>query len=81
MNSVRQQKKDLREKVLDLRQQIPEDDWAQKTRSITDKFLQTDFYQKADTIHTYISMNQRKEVGTDELIQNFLKVKKKLWYQ
>lgn len=78
MNSVQKQKKELREKVLDLRQQIAEDDWAQKTNSIADKFLQTDFYHNSNTIHTYISMNQRKEVGTDELIQNFFESEKEV---
>jgi|AntRauTorckE6833_2_1112554.scaffolds.fasta_scaffold27539_2 5-formyltetrahydrofolate cyclo-ligase len=76
MSSIKKQKNELREKVFDLRQQIPEDEWAKKTRSITGKLLQTDVYSHAKTIHTYISMNQRMEVGTDELIEKIFESEK-----
>lgn len=69
MSSLKEQKKEFREEVLALRQDMDEKTWASKTNLIYDRLIYSDFFKDASIVHTYVSMNQRKEVGTDEFIK------------
>ena len=78
MSSIREIKQDIREEVLSIRAQMPEETWQQKSDSIIARLKETDFFQKADTVHTYISMNKRREVCTDQLLNYLLESGKKV---
>ncbi|MGN8226441.1 5-formyltetrahydrofolate cyclo-ligase [Gracilimonas sp. BCB1] len=73
MSTASQRKQELREKVLAERQQISAREWKKKSELIISSFMNTGFYQEAKTVHTYISMNQRREVCTDKLVEDILK--------
>lgn len=78
MMSISDRKDALREKVLSQRSGIPEDEWLKKSDQIIQHLEKTDLYKKAQTVHTYISMNDRREVCTDSLIEILLNKKKKV---
>ncbi len=78
MNSISNKKNILREKVLNQRSGISEVEWLKKSDQIIQLLEKTDFYKKAETVHTYISMNDRREVCTDSLIEILLKDNKKV---
>ncbi|MBO6586496.1 MAG: 5-formyltetrahydrofolate cyclo-ligase [Gracilimonas sp.] len=72
MSSISQQKQDLREKVLAERLQIPDREWKNKSDQIISSLTNADYFKEAKTVHTYISMNQRREVYTDGLLEDIL---------
>ena len=72
MSSIRQQKQDLRDTVLKKRKEFSKEVWRSKSGKIIDKILNSDSYKGSDTIHTYVSMNDRREVWTDPLIRQIL---------
>lgn len=77
MSSIRQQKQELRETVLQKRKQYTEEEWCSKSKKIIAKLLKSDAYKIADTVHSYVSMNDRREVWTDPFIEQILKDQKK----
>lgn len=78
MNSVRQQKQELRNKVLKQRKEYPEKDWRDRSEKIVHQILNSETYHQADTVHTYVSMNERREVWTDPLIRKLIEDKKRV---
>ena len=68
-SSLKEQKQTLRKRVLEKRNQIPEGSWLDASKRIIRSLMDTDIYQQAKVIHTYISMNSRREVSTDILIE------------
>lgn len=78
MSSLQKQKNDLRERVLPQRKEIPEDEWLKKSKAILSSLTDTDFFEEANVVHTYVSMNERREVNTDELIQELFESEKKV---
>lgn len=72
MNSIQRQKQELRNEVLERRKSYSEGDWRFKSETILAKLLNSDSYKNANTIHTYVSMNERREVWTDPLIKQIL---------
>ncbi|MEX0609080.1 MAG: 5-formyltetrahydrofolate cyclo-ligase [Balneolaceae bacterium] len=78
MKSPEQRKRELRKKVLSERQQISEDIWREKSEKICTLFLESEQYQQADFIHCYVSMNNRNEVNTWNLIREMLAGNKKV---
>ncbi|MCH2448722.1 MAG: 5-formyltetrahydrofolate cyclo-ligase [Gracilimonas sp.] len=73
MISIRRQKQNLRDTVLKKRKEYTEKDWRSKSEKILGKLLNSDSYKKSNTIHTYVSMNDSREVWTDPLIKQILK--------
>lgn len=69
MKSVSEQKEELRNQVLERRAEISEEDWENRSDKIINQLLKTDFFRDAHTVHTYISMNERREVCTDSLLE------------
>lgn len=65
-------KTELRSLARNLRAEISDEDWKKKSGSITDRFLKSDLYQSAENIHSYVSMNQRREVDTFGIIEHIL---------
>jgi 5-formyltetrahydrofolate cyclo-ligase len=77
MSIASQKKQELREKALAERQQISAREWKSKSELIISSLRHADFYKTAKTVHTYISMNHRREVCTDGLLENLLNAEKK----
>ncbi|HET8866363.1 MAG TPA: 5-formyltetrahydrofolate cyclo-ligase [Gracilimonas sp.] len=78
MNSVQQQKQEIRDEVLSKRERISESEWRSKSEKIIGHLLNADFYKTAEVVHTYISMNKRGEVCTDLFIEQLFKDKKRV---
>ncbi|MCP9292826.1 5-formyltetrahydrofolate cyclo-ligase [Gracilimonas sediminicola] len=72
MSAISQKKQELREKVLAERQQIAAREWKKKSEKIISSLTNADFFKKSKTVHTYISMDQRREVYTDGLLEDIL---------
>lgn len=77
MKTVREQKQELRNRLLELRAGISEKNWKKRSGQIIEHLLQSDFFKEAVTIHTYISMNERREVCTDSLLKTLIESDKK----
>lgn len=60
-------KKKLREEALQRRNSISEELLAEKSRKITEHILQSDVYQKAKTVFSFVSMGS--EVETREILK------------
>lgn len=72
MSSLNEKKESLRQQVLSERQQMDEEEWLHKSNQIIQSLLDTQYYNKASTVHTYVSMNKRREVCTDRLLKHLL---------
>ncbi|WP_020402846.1 5-formyltetrahydrofolate cyclo-ligase [Gracilimonas tropica] len=78
MSSLKEQKQELRDEVLTKRGKMPQKEWLSKSLRITEALTDSKFYDSSKVVHTYISMNQRKEVSTDELIEELFESDKKV---
>lgn len=78
MSNLRKQKSDLRKQVLKQRQQINPKTWQEKSDRIYKKVRQLNEYQKAEVVHLYVSMNEKNEVATGQLIDDILNSGKQL---
>jgi len=65
-------KKELRKQILEQRSLLSDEYWRQASNDITHKTLNLSELNKASVIHCYISMNDRKEVDTHNLIDTLL---------
>ncbi len=78
MSTVSSQKKELREKLLFARNSISEREWEEKSMDIMNHVLGSQLYQEAGVIHTFVSMNARREVNTHPLISKMLEAGKEV---
>ncbi|MEQ8525465.1 5-formyltetrahydrofolate cyclo-ligase [Gracilimonas sp.] len=78
MSSASKKKQELREKVLAERQKISARDWKEKSDQIISTLINHDSFKVAKTVHTYISMNQRREVCTDTLLEYLINSEKRV---
>lgn len=78
MSSSSKEKQEFREKVLAERQKISARDWKEKSDKIISSLLNLDSFKLAKTVHTYISMNQRREVCTDTLLEYLINSEKRV---
>jgi 5-formyltetrahydrofolate cyclo-ligase len=69
---IRQQKEEIRAELLNLRKTIPLEDFEVASQTIVRKLKQLSDFKKADIIHCYVSMNDRREVNTHGLIREML---------
>ena len=72
MSSVSAQKALLRKEMMDRRQSLSEEEWQEKSQQIIETVLSSDEFKASDTIHCFISMNDRFEVNTHILIKELL---------
>ncbi|MBO6524508.1 MAG: 5-formyltetrahydrofolate cyclo-ligase [Balneolaceae bacterium] len=72
MASISEQKSLIRKEVTAKRQLLTVDEWASKSRLIKEVILLSPEYENSDTIHCFISMNERFEVDTQSLIKDIL---------
>lgn len=78
MNSINEKKQILRSTVLSRRLEFSEKDWREKSDRIISHLINFDFFRQSKVVHTYLSMNNRKEVCTDGLLTNLLELSKKV---
>ena len=71
-DSVKDKKKQLRDSFTELRKSLNQEIVLEKSRKILKKLIELESYRNAEIIHTYISMNDRNEVNTHELIETAL---------
>ncbi|MBN2732109.1 MAG: 5-formyltetrahydrofolate cyclo-ligase [Balneolaceae bacterium] len=69
---VAAKKSRLRKELLDKRTSIPSDQFEEKSAQICNRLKDFPVFQNAQTIHCYVSMNQRGEVNTHPLIKDML---------
>lgn len=69
-------KKDIRKRVLEMRNQMTIEEWDDKSHNIFQKVVTHPFFLHADTIYCYIDF--RREVGTRRIIEHAWKLQKKV---
>lgn len=78
MTLTREQKKALRATVLKKRSAMDEEQWKLKSDAIIKRLMNETVFLNAETVHTYISMNERREVCTDQLLDHLFQLKKEV---
>jgi len=63
------QKDEIRKKYLKIREQLSDDFVKSASEAIEQKILQSPEYQKADVVHSFVSIIENNEVLTQSLIQ------------
>lgn len=69
-------KKDIRKRVLEIRNGIEKEEWEEKSRRIQKQVVTHPFFLSADSIYCYI--DYRNEVGTKSIIQKAWELQKKV---
>lgn len=72
------QKSELREQLLQRRLQLNREEYIQKSDQIIERLIKQPEFEKAETIHCYVSINSRREVNTRPLIKELLASDKKV---
>ena len=78
MSEIAEHKKALRLKLIELRMSITPEDWTLKSELIQTEVFKNSFFQRAKTIHCFVSMNERNEVDTFPILDRILSFGKKL---
>lgn len=78
MGEIAEQKERIRNKLLERRQQLEETDYLAKSQTIIDTLQCQPEFEQAETVHCYVSMNERREVNTHQLIKKMLSEDKKV---
>lgn len=71
-------KSELRKRILAKRNSIPVEVWDRKSKDIIDRLNTLDEFKASEVIHSFVSMNNRKEVDTHQLIKDLLADNKKV---
>lgn len=69
---MHQRKEELRQQLLEQREAISAAEFYGSSADIIGQLKKQDEFQGARVIHSYVSMNQRREVETQELIREML---------
>lgn len=72
MKSSAEEKSVLRDRLLKARTSISVDKWAEKSLLAVKRLKGLSEFQTSGTIHCFVSMNQRREVNTHDLIRDML---------
>lgn len=75
---INQQKDKLRRKLLKQRKSISASEYFGASADIVEKLKGLEEFQQSHTIHCYVSMNERREVETQELIIEMLSKGKRI---
>jgi len=75
---VQQQKQRLRENFLNTRTALSEAEYFIKSEEIVARLVKQPEFVSASTVHCYVSMEERREVNTKELIKKVLAQPKRL---
>lgn len=69
-------KKDIRKRVLEIRSQMSQEEWDEKSHKIYEKVVTHPFFLGANTLCIYV--DYRREVGTSEMIEKAWSLGKKV---
>lgn len=69
-------KKDIRKRVLAMRDGISKKEWEEKSRRISEKVVTHPFFLESDVIYCYV--DYRNEAGTESIIKRAWKLHKKV---
>lgn len=75
---IQKQKQQLREKLLESRSELSEEEYARKSEEIIQLLKEQPEFKKADTIHCYVSIKERNEADTRSLIKELLEQGKRM---
>lgn len=75
---ISKQKSLLRKELLSRRESLGKEEWSTKSEKAINNLYALDIFQKAETVHCFISMNERKEVNTHNLLRDMLENRKKV---
>lgn len=75
---IQQQKQELRKQFLEQRQNISKDKYVAASDAIIQKLKQLTEFNEIKNVHSYISMNDRREVDTHDLIKEMVTSDKKV---
>ena len=76
--TIAKQKNELRQQLLDKRLQLSEEEYLSKSEKIITKLKSLSEFKNSQTIHCYVSLNERNEVNTLPLIKELAQEKRKL---
>ena len=79
MESISIQKNNLRKEILIRRSEIGYSEWNTKSDAVLTHLFEDPRIRNASRVHCYISMNERKEVNTHPIIEQFLMLGKKVF--
>lgn len=68
-NTISELKSSLRQHHHTLRRSLRNSEWKRHSRRIIQKLLASDEFRSASAVHTYVSMENNREVYTGDLIQ------------
>lgn len=68
----------IRQQFLEVRRSLSTSEVEKLSRLMTKQLKKLDSFLEADTIHTYVSMDQQREISTRSLIQDCLDLGKKV---
>lgn len=71
-------KKNLRSHYLQIRENLSTVSATEKSKQITSLLMNLPVFKSAETIHTYVSISEKKEVHTHDLIKTGIREKKKI---
>lgn len=72
MTEPGRQKNEIRREALQKRMQLAQAPWQHKSEQVSRNFIESPYYQQADFIHCFVSINKRKEIDTRPLIKRML---------
>lgn len=72
MSNTRKRKEELRSLARSIRGEIALEDWEEFSSRIKQHLINSEIFDEARQIHCYVSMNDRKEVDTSEIIEDIL---------
>ncbi|MDZ7680648.1 MAG: 5-formyltetrahydrofolate cyclo-ligase [Fodinibius sp.] len=78
MSDTNQPKEQVRKRLLEQRTGISQAEFYGASADIIERLKQQPEYQSAHIIHCYVSMNERREVETQELIREMLRKSKQV---
>lgn len=76
--SVSDQKKQIRQHHHFLRRSVQPEEWRSESDLIIKRLMGSDLFRQASSIHTYVSMEDNREVQTTVLISESLKLGKRV---
>lgn len=74
----KERKNELRSKMLEQRESIPSQQFYSVSNVMINRLIRQPEFADAETVHCYVSMNDRREVNTHELLKQMLRQKKKV---
>ncbi|REL38214.1 5-formyltetrahydrofolate cyclo-ligase [Rhodohalobacter sp. SW132] len=76
--SIAEKKENIRRSFLHVRRSLSEVEHLELSIRIADQLFNQHAFQKADTVHTYVSMEEQREVSTTKIIETCFNMGKRV---